>query len=81
MRQNCRAIATEEYTLELQVQQYIQLYRQVLEKQGQTQGLLVLISRWVNIKINPKVQTSYESRVFGNFFILPDSRKLHHIQA
>lgn len=32
MRQNCRAIALAEYSLELQVQRYIELYRQVLEQ-------------------------------------------------
>ncbi|MBD2777365.1 glycosyltransferase family 4 protein [Iningainema tapete] len=32
MRQNCRAIALAEYSLELQVQRYINLYHQVLEK-------------------------------------------------
>jgi glycosyltransferase involved in cell wall biosynthesis len=30
MRQNCRAIAVEEYSLELQAQRYINLYRQML---------------------------------------------------
>lgn len=34
MRQNCRAIALAEYTLELQAQRYVDLYRQILEKQG-----------------------------------------------
>jgi glycosyltransferase involved in cell wall biosynthesis len=33
MSQNCRAIALEEYTLELQAQRYIELYRQVLNGQ------------------------------------------------
>jgi glycosyltransferase involved in cell wall biosynthesis len=31
MKQNCRAIALSEYTLELQAQRYIELYRQVLQ--------------------------------------------------
>jgi glycosyltransferase involved in cell wall biosynthesis len=34
MSQNCRAIVLAEYTLELQAQRYIDLYRQILEKQG-----------------------------------------------
>jgi hypothetical protein len=32
MSQSCRAIALGEYTLELQAQRYIELYRQILEK-------------------------------------------------
>lgn len=35
MSQNCRAIALVEYTLELQAQRYVDLYRH-LEKQGGT---------------------------------------------
>jgi hypothetical protein len=30
MSQNCRAIALEEYSLELQAKRYIELYQQVL---------------------------------------------------
>ncbi|RUT00236.1 glycosyl transferase group 1/2 family protein [Dulcicalothrix desertica PCC 7102] len=36
MSQNCREIALAEYTLEVQTQRYIELYRQVLEKQGRS---------------------------------------------
>jgi hypothetical protein len=36
MSQNYRAIALAEYTLELQAQRYIDLYREILEKQGRT---------------------------------------------
>ena len=32
MAQNCCAIATQEYSIKLQVQRYVELYRQVLEK-------------------------------------------------
>ncbi|MBW4630336.1 MAG: glycosyltransferase family 4 protein [Iphinoe sp. HA4291-MV1] len=38
MKQNCRAIALEEYPLELQAKRYIELYRQVLEKLGRSQA-------------------------------------------
>ncbi|WP_260675921.1 MULTISPECIES: hypothetical protein [Nostocales] len=33
---SCRAIALAEYTLELQAQRYVDLYRQIFEKQGRT---------------------------------------------
>jgi hypothetical protein len=36
MRQNCSAIALAEYTLQLQAQRYVDLYHQILEKQGRT---------------------------------------------
>jgi len=36
MSRNCRAIALAEYTLELQAHRYIDLYHQILDKQGRT---------------------------------------------
>jgi hypothetical protein len=36
MSQNCRAIALAEYTLQVQAQQYVNLYHQILKKQGRT---------------------------------------------